>query len=267
VYPYLLEIGPLTIASFGTMVAIGFLTALLIIKKDFARKGLDPEVGSSLITAAMVGGLVGAKLYFVVFEMPPTSSWSQLAAGIFSGSGLTWYGGFIVAFASVVWTIRRHGVPLWSAADSCGMALAAGYAIGRIGCQLAGDGDYGMPTDLPWAMAYPDGVVPTLEKVHPAPVYETLLGGGIFALLWAMRRRPWPVGLIFSLYLVLSGAARFSVEIIRINPKVVAGLSGAQVISLVLITLGLIGAARLIGGKRTPFGLDFGSKETVPTER
>ena len=253
-YPYLLEIGPLTIASFGTMVAIGFLTAMLILKKDFSRKGIDPEVGSSLITAAMVGGLVGAKLYFVVFELPPTQTWEELARGIFSGSGLTWYGGFIVATASVIWTIRRHGVPLWAAADSIGMALAAGYAIGRIGCQLAGDGDYGVPTDLPWGMAYPNGVVPTYEIVHPAPVYETLMGGGIFALLWGLRTRPWPVGLSFCYYLILSGVARFSVEIIRINPKVLAGLSGAQLISLALVAVGIVGAVRLLRGRTAPFG-------------
>ena len=253
-YPYLLEIGPLTIASFGTMVAIGFLTAMLILKKDFARKGIDPEMGSSLITAAMVGGLVGAKLYFVVFELPPTQTWGELARGIFSGSGLTWYGGFIVATGAVIWTIRRNGVPLWSAADSIGMALAAGYAIGRIGCQLAGDGDYGVPTDLPWAMAYPDGVVPTFEKVHPAPVYETLMGGGIFALLWGLRARPWPTGLSFCFYLMLSGVARFAVEIIRINPKVLAGLSGAQLISLALVAIGIFGAVRLLRGRKTPFG-------------
>lgn len=255
-YPYLLEIGPITIASFGTMVALGFVGAMYVLKYDFGRQGIDPELGSSVVTAAMVGGLVGAKLYFVLFEMPPTSSWEELLGGIFSGSGLTWYGGFIVATFAVVWTIRRHGAPLWKAADSIGMGLALGYAIGRIGCQLAGDGDYGVPTDLPWGMAYPDGVVPTLDKVHPAPVYETLMGLGIFGFLWGTRRRGWPPGLSFCFYLVLAGLARFLVEIIRINPKVIGSLSGAQLISLCMMAAGVYGAARLWRGKEGPFGLN-----------
>ena len=119
------------------------------------------------------------------------------------------------------------------------MALAIGYGIGRIGCQLAGDGDYGVATDLPWGMAYPNGVVPTLEKVHPAPVYETLLGLAIFAILWRLRLRFEKPGQLFSLYLVLAGAARFAVEIIRLNPDVVWGLSAAQLISLVMIAAGI----------------------------
>ena len=244
-YPYLLEIGPITIASFGAMAALGFLAALQVISRDFARKGLDEELASTIITTSLIGGLVGSKLYFVLFETPSGQDWATIFDQLFSGYGLTWYGGFIVATAAVVWQVRRRGASLPEVADSAGIALAVGYAIGRIGCQLAGDGDYGVPTDLPWAMAYPDGVVATLEKVHPAPVYETLLHLGIAGLLWGLRTRVSSPGVLFSFYLVLAGLARLLVEFIRINPRVLWGLSEAQLISIAMMVCGVILVVRL----------------------
>lgn len=242
----MLKIGPFTIASFGLMVALGFLTALFFLKKELERKGIDPELGSSIITAAMVGGIVGAKLYYVFFETPAGMSWGETFGTIFSGAGLTWYGGFVVAAGAIVWLIRRHQAPVLQVADAAGICLAIGYAVGRIGCQLAGDGDYGVPTDLPWGMAYPDGVVPTLEKVHPAPVYETLSNLGIFGILWSTRKRIQIPGLSFCLYLVLTGLARFLVEFIRINQKVLWGLSDAQLISVAMIVVGLVWGGKLL---------------------
>jgi phosphatidylglycerol:prolipoprotein diacylglycerol transferase len=244
-YPYLLEIGPITIASFGAMVALGFISALYVLNLDLKRKGLGDELGSTIITTSMIGGLVGAKLYFVLFETPPNQDWATLFDQLFSGYGLTWYGGFVVASAGVLWQIRRNNAPLGQVVDSVSIALALGYAIGRIGCQLAGDGDYGVPTDLPWAMAYPDGVVPTLEKVHPAPVYETLSHLGIAALLWSVRTRIQTPGASFAIYLILAGVARFAVESIRINPRVLWGYSEAQLISIVFVLGGLFLAVRL----------------------
>ena len=139
-------------------------------------------------------------------------------------------------------------------ADAVGIGLAIGYAIGRIGCQLAGDGDYGVPTDLPWGMAYPEGVVPTLEIVHPAPVYETLMGLATFGVLWSTRMRLAVPGTLFSLYLVLSGVARFAVEFIRLNPVVAWGLTGAQLISLALVAVGIAGLIYLPRSGREPGG-------------
>ena len=151
-----------------------------------------------------------------------------------------------MAAAAIAYQVRRRGAPVLQVADAAGLALALGYAIGRIGCQLAGDGDYGTPTDLPWAMAYPNGVVPTIEKVHPAPVYETLSHLGIFALLWATRKKIAIPGLSFCLYLVLAGVARFAVEIVRLNPRVLWGLSEAQLISIVMVVVGLGWGAYLV---------------------
>ena len=249
--PYLLEIGPLKIASFGTMVALAFLTALFFINRELRRKGINSDLGSSIITAGLVGGLVGSKLYFVLFETPSGMSWGETFGAIFSGSGLTFYGGFVVAAGTITWVIRRHRAPFLPVADAVGIGLAIGYAIGRIGCQLAGDGDYGIPTDLPWGMAYPDGVVPTLEKVHPTPVYETLMGLGIFGVLWSTRQRLQIPGLSFCLYLVLSGLARFAVEFIRLNPRVLWGLSDAQLISLAAIAVG-VGWGALLRARHRP---------------
>ena len=249
-YPYILKIGPITIASFGLMVALGFLTALYFLKKELERKGIDPELGSSIITAAMVGGLVGAKLYYVFFETPAGMTWGETFGTIFSGAGLTWYGGFVVATAAAVWLVHRHGTPMLPVADAAGIALAVGYGIGRIGCQLAGDGDYGIPTDLPWGMAYPDGVVPTLAKVHPTPVYETLSHLSIFGFLWSTRKRIRTPGLSFCLYLTLAGLARFLVEFIRINQQVLWGLSDAQLLSIAMMGVGLVWGATLLRRER-----------------
>lgn len=246
-YPFLFEIGSFRLPSFGLMVALGFLAALQVLQREFKRQGIDPELGSSIITYGMLGGLAGAKLYFVLFELPD-ASWEENLGALFSGSGLTWYGGFAVAAGAIIWMIRRRGAPLLRVMDAAGIALALGYAIGRIGCQLAGDGDYGVPTDLPWGMAYPDGVVPTLEKVHPAPVYETLMGLGITGGLWALRRRLETPGLLFCLYLILAGLARFLVEFIRLNPEALWGLSAAQWISLAMIAVGIGWGIRLWRG-------------------
>ena len=237
-YPYLFEIGPISVGTFGLMVALGFLAALYVLNREFKRQGLHKDLGSTIVTTCMVGGIVGAKLYFVLFETSP-ETWDEFFDLLFSGYGLTWYGGFVVAAAGVLWQIRRHNAPLGHVADAVGIALAVGYGVGRIGCQLAGDGDYGVPTDLPWGMAYPDGVVPTTEKVHPAPVYETLSHLGIAAFLWKMRTRFEIPGLSFSFYLILAGLARFLVEFIRINPPALWGLSQAQLLSIAMIAFGL----------------------------
>ena len=239
--PYLIEIGSLRIASFGTMVALAFLTGFYVLKKELERKGLDSELASSLVTAELLGGLIGAKLYYVLFEALPVQTWGQALRSLFSGSGLTWYGGFILAVVAGIWVVKRHRAPLVPVLDATAPALAIGYAIGRIGCQLAGDGCYGVPTDLPWGMAYPKGVVPTLEKVHPTPVYETLAGLVIFGILWTSKKRFPRPGFSFCLYLVLAGLARFLVEFIRLNPKVVWGLSDAQLVSVGMMGAGLVG--------------------------
>jgi phosphatidylglycerol:prolipoprotein diacylglycerol transferase len=135
--------------------------------------------------------------------------------------------------------------------DVAAPGLAAAYAIGRIGCQLAGDGDYGKAWDGPWAMAYPDGTVPTTEEVHPTPIYETLVMGGVAWFLWTHRHRYQPGGL-FALYLVLAGAERFLIEFLRRNDAVALGLTLPQWVALAMMAIGAVWLVRLRTGVPAP---------------
>jgi phosphatidylglycerol:prolipoprotein diacylglycerol transferase len=156
---------------------------------------------------------------------------------VFSGSGLVFYGGAIGGAIAVLGWARHRGFLEARTFDMGAAPLAAGYAIGRIGCQLAGDGDYGIPWDGPWAMAYPHGTVPTTVPVHPTPVYETLVMGAVTILLWRWRHRFRP-GTLFALWAVLAGIERFLIEFIRRNDEVVAGLTQPQLISIVMVIAG-----------------------------
>lgn len=249
-WPVLLHVGPLTIYSFGTMAAIAFLLAGWVTGKEMARRGLPEDVSSSMVFWAAVGGILGSKLWYLLQD------WRALLADpigmIFSGSGIVWYGGLIGGTLGVTWTIRRHHLPWLRTVDCAAPALALAHGIGRIGCQLAGDGDWGRVTTVPWGMAYPHAIVgwpyANGEVVHPTPVYEMLAYFAVFAILWSIRKRPHPDGTIFWWYLVLGPAARFLIEFYRVNPPLALSLSTAQWFSLLLVG---IGAWRLLVGYRT----------------
>lgn len=239
-YPVILHIGPLTIYSYGLMMAIAFLTAAYLGGKELTRKGLDGELASSLVFWAAVGGLVGARI-FAIFD-----DWNGFLADplhtIVSGAGFVWYGGLIGGFLAVSWTIRARRLPWLTTVDCIAPGLVLGHGIGRIGCELAGDGDWGRETTLPWGMAYPNAIVgwnyPPGVRVHPTPLYETLAYTAVFIFLWSIRKRPHPDGTLFWWYLVLSSTARFFIEVVRINPRIVAGLSEAQLLSIALVAIG-----------------------------
>jgi phosphatidylglycerol:prolipoprotein diacylglycerol transferase len=232
-----LDLGPITLQTFGLMLGLGFVVAGLAASRFLKELGKPVDWAYEMVFAALVGGVVGARLWWVV------ENWSEakddVLGSIFSGAGLVWYGGALGGAAAVIfWAWRRNFLTL-QMLDVAAVPLAAGYAIGRIGCQLAGDGDYGIPWDGPWAMAYPNGTVPTTEEVHPTPVYETLAMGLVALLLWRWRRR-WRPGTLFALYLVLAGSERFLVEFVRRNDDVLLGLTQPQVLSLVMIAAGSI---------------------------
>ncbi|MBI4553551.1 MAG: prolipoprotein diacylglyceryl transferase [Candidatus Latescibacteria bacterium] len=248
-YPILFKLGPIQIAGYGVMMTLGFFTGLVLLRRELARKGLDVALAEWVIIAAMAGGLAGAKLYYLIETYPAVTQ--DPAGMIISGSGFTWYGGLIVGAVAVITAIRRSGQPLLPAIDAVAPELAIGYAFGRMGCQLAGDGDYGMPTDLPWGMAYPNGTVPTIERVHPAPVYEILQSLLIFWVLWSLRVRLKQPGQLFGVYLILTGIARFAVEFIRLNPPMLFGLSDAQVISLLMVVGGSVWVVAMHRGSGT----------------
>jgi phosphatidylglycerol:prolipoprotein diacylglycerol transferase len=232
-YPTLIDFGPIAIHSFGLMMALAFLTVMFLLQRELARKGLDPRPVSSIVFASAVGGIVGAKLY------------SALRDGrieiteLFSNSGLVWFGGVIGALAAVLYVIYRSPNPILPTLDALGPLMLLAHGIGRIGCFLAGDGDYGPPSNLPWAMAFPNGTVPTTERVHPTPLYETglLLIG--FGLLWRVRKqKEGTPGWISGGYLILAGCERFFAEFWRLNPRDLFGLTDAQLFSILLIIIG-----------------------------
>ena len=232
-----IDLGPLSLKTFGIMFALAFLAAGAVIARRFKELGKPTDWAYEMIFAGLAGGLVGARVYYLA------QNWSDvnhdLAGNLFSGSGLVWYGGAIGgAIAVCAWAWWRDFLSL-TLLDVASVPLALGYAIGRIGCQLSGDGDYGKASDLPWAMAYPDGTVPTDQEVHPSPVYETLAMGLVAWLLWRLRDR-FRAGVLFASYLVLSGLERFLVEFVRRNDETVAGLTTPQVESLVLMAVGVV---------------------------
>lgn len=235
--PILFHFGDIPIPSFWAMAFLGFFAALLVVRRDVTERGYDVRYAYDMILWAYVGGWVGARLFVI------PAGWQYFVddpiAFLLSGSGWVWYGGVVGGAVAVLWWARGVGMPALVAADIAGPALAIGLAIGRIGCQLAGDGDYGVPTDLPWGMSYPDGVVPTTERVHPTPVYEMTLYFVIFAALWWQRGRGLRAGHLFGQYLVYSGVARFLVELVRRNPAWLVGLTTAQWFSLASIGLGI----------------------------
>lgn len=230
-----LEIGPLTLQTFGIMFALGFIAAGALVARRLKEVGKPVDWAYEMIFAALIGGIVGARLDFVIQNYDSVSD--DLLGNIFSGAGLVWFGGAVGgAIGVLIWARFRRMLDL-SLLDICAPGLAIGYAVGRIGCQLSGDGDYGIPWDGPWAMAYPDGTVPTDVPVHPTPIYETLAMGLVTYVLWRLRFSFRP-GLLFALYLVLAGAERFLVEFIRRNDEVALGLTQAQLLSVAMILAG-----------------------------
>lgn len=232
--PELGSIGPFTFYSFGLMIAVAVVVAAVFLAIDLRQRGYDPSWAIEVAFVAGLGGFIGARVYYLI------ENWGEPGLGLFSTTGIVWYGGVAGGFIGVIlWSVWRR-IPLGITANMVAAPLALGYAIGRIGCQLAGDGDYGDLTSLPWGMAYPEGTVPTTDIVHPTPVYETLASLVIFWILWRMRGRlpaPWA---LFGLYLLLAGLERFLVEFVRATPIVAGGLTTAQIISLAIMAIGAI---------------------------
>lgn len=247
-YPVLFRIGPFTVYSFGTLMAIAALSAAWVLSLELKRCRLNPDLSSGMVLAAAIGGLAGARLLFLAEEWESfiRSPWDL----ILSGAGFTWYGGMLGGALAVTWVVRRKGVPWLRAADISAPASAIAYGIGRIGCHVAGDGDWGTVTDVPWGVAYTNAIIgwvhpytgmpyPPGTRVHPTPIYEFIESGAIFALLWSLRKREYREGTIFWLYLIFSSLARLVVEFWRVNPVIGLGLTEAQWFSVALAVIGL----------------------------
>jgi phosphatidylglycerol:prolipoprotein diacylglycerol transferase len=223
------------------MVATGLLAASYILQADLRRRGIRADA-FLIIGIAGLAGIVGARLYHALES--PAEFFADPRSFIFTRYGFAWFGGFLGGFAALLILARREQIPALTFLDACSPAAAVGYAIGRIGCFLSGDGDYGIPTSLPWGMSFPNGVVPTTERVHPTPLYEFAAWMLIAYVLWRIGARflqeGKPSGRVFCAYLILTGVARFLVELIRLNPRSFWGMSNAQTASVASILLGLI---------------------------
>ena len=261
VYPFIINIGPLEITGYGIMMMLGFLMGGWLISLELRRRQLREEYSADIVVAAVIGGVVGAKLWYVVLTQDP--------GALFSRGGLVWYGGFIGATVAVLLNGWRRRVPARWTMQIGAPALAAAYALGRIGCFLIND-DYGRPTDLPWGVRFPQGYPPstvsnlnhlgistpagldptTVLAVHPTQLYEAAIMLGVFALLWTWRRKPWGTGWLFGAYLVFAGIERFLIEILRAkDDRFLGPFTIAQLTSVLLV---IVGAALIAKWKKTP---------------
>jgi len=275
VYPFIIHLGPLEITGYGLMMMVAFLMGGWLITLELRRRGMSEDYAADAVAAAVVGGIIGAKLWYVALN--------QDLGSLFSRGGLVWYGGFIGGTIAVMLNGWRLGVPLRWTMQLVAPALAAAYALGRVGCFLVND-DYGRPTAVPWGMKFPRGLPPStagnMEKlfgipvpagtdpstvlaVHPTQLYETAIMLGVFMVLWRLRRSGYPIGWLFGLYLVCAGVERFLIEILRAkDDRYLGPFTLAQLTSVVLILIGSMIVVRwrtgsspepgayLLGGKK-----------------
>ena len=252
IFPFVFNLGPLEITGYGLMMMVAFLMGGWLIALELKRRRLSEDYAADMIAAAVIGGIVGAKLWYVAV--------TQDAGALFSRGGLVWYGGFIGGTAAVILNGWRLKVPLRWTMQLAAPALPAAYALGRVGCFLVND-DYGRPTDLPWAVKFPHGLPPstaanmeqlfgipvapgidpsTVLAVHPTQIYEAILMLAAFMLLWSLRKGGRPIGWIFGLYLAIAGAERFLIEILRAkDDRFLGPFTLAQLTSVVLIAIGI----------------------------
>ncbi len=239
-FPELLRIGDFHITSFGAMVAVSFLVAFWVSGMEFERKGMSRRLHEQGFLACLVGGILGAKLLFLIENVPLSDLISYPMHYLLLRGGLTFYGGFFLALFAFFVLTKKHKESFWKVLDATAPALAIAYATGRVGCLLVGD-DYGIASTLPWAMPFPKGSPPTLEAVHPTQIYETIIMSLVFLVLWKIRKKDRPVGWLASIYLGLAGLERFFIEFIRnTTESPISGLSVAQVMAIALILVGAL---------------------------
>jgi phosphatidylglycerol:prolipoprotein diacylglycerol transferase len=252
VYPFIIHLGPLEITGYGLMLMVAFLMGGWLIARQLRENNLREDYAADMVAAAVVGGIIGAKLWYVALTRDP--------GALFSRGGLVWYGGFIGGALAVILNGWRLRVPLRWTMQLAAPALAAAYALGRVGCFLVND-DYGQPTNLPWGVKFPNGSPPstaanlhafgvsvspgvdpsTVMSVHPTQLYEVAAMLVAFAVLWVLRKKGRPVGWLFGVYLVFAGIERFLVEIVRAkDDRLLGPFTIAQLASVILVALGAL---------------------------
>ena len=237
-YPFI-HIGRFSVGTFGICLWLAAVAACWILYRNFRRWGIDADA-ISIVAVVTVAGVIGSKIWHVLET--PHALMRHPADLLFDRAGFAWYGGLIVGILTLIWQGRVYKLKPLEMLDLASPAAAIGYGVGRLGCLVSGDGDYGIPTKLPWGMSFPHGLVPTYQRVHPTPIYELL---GALVITWILWRRgrpeaPKPLGQITGEYLILTGIARFLVEFIRLNPRILWGMTNAQLASLGSIAFGLL---------------------------
>jgi phosphatidylglycerol---prolipoprotein diacylglyceryl transferase len=232
--PVLFRIGSLEITSFGVMVALGALAGLWVFRRELARAKL-PDAALDAAVYGLIGGLLGAKLLYV-FEHLGEGSFFSL---FLDRGGMSWFGGFVGGVLAGVATIRAKRWPMMAVLSAAAPALAIGQMLGRVGCFLVGD-DYGSPTSLPWGVAFPRGLPPTTDRVHPTQIYEAIFLAVLAWLLIRWRRRGVPDRIVVGRYFLLAGAFRFLLEFVRVNTRVAGPLTVAHFFALGIVVLGIV---------------------------
>ena len=210
-YPILFSIPGINydVSSFGVLMLLGFFAAYHLTVREMPQRGIDPELGVPLLTILLVSGILGAKIYYAIDMLFRTGQ--PLAGSLFRSDGLTWYGGLSGGVAAAALASRLLGFELKAFLDAGAVAAAVGQSIGRVGCFLAGD-DYGVVSDLPWAVRFPNGAPPAFDPVHPTQLYEVVWLLSIAWLLYS-RRRVSPF--LFGEYLMANGFGRVWIEFLR----------------------------------------------------
>jgi len=237
VYPELLHIGGFTLYSYGVMMALAFIAAGFVARWQFKKRGVDPDFIFPLLIAAIVGGLLGAKIHYLVIH---PEEWPK---NLLSGEGLVWFGGLFGAIAAVIIVTLVSHKSLGAVMDAGAVAVPVGYFFGRMGCFLRGC-CHGKPTDLPWGLSFPEGIPPTPPgvKVHPTQLYSGVASLVIFALLaWVIGPRVKRQGSLIFVYAVIAGVERFLIEFIRTNEPVALGLTQQQWIAMAMVIIGVVG--------------------------
>lgn len=235
-FPTLFQIGNFEVSTFGLMVAAGLFFGGELGARSFERVGLDREAAWRIVTWGAIGGILGSKLWYageqVIRDLP-----GGFLDHFLSRAGMTWYGGLVGGAALGIASALRQRLSLLQVVNCAAPSVAIGQAIGRIGCLLVGD-DYGRVTDVPWGIAFPRGLPPIDQPVHPTQIYESFWLFAVSAWLWRRRGRST---FLFGEYLLLAGLGRFGIEFVRNNPPLVGSLTNAQLTAVVCMLLGIFG--------------------------